>query len=371
MGLLDSLSVKTSRRFCLARLERIYEEMGRRNLSRWIVSNRFNVRYLSGFTGDTGWLVVEPDSAVLITDFRFEEQAGQEVHAGVRIVIDKRDVLTAACDALAKVEGRIGFESEALAYAAFEKLAGAVQAELVPVEGLAESLRKIKDSAEIASLARAVEVGDTVFEEIVKEIRTGMTEVDLAARIDFLLRRRSTDVPPFKTIVASGERSSLPHATPTDRVIGKGDLVKMDFGASLDGYCSDLTRTVVMGKASERQREIHQVVLDAQLKAEAGIRAGVKGSEADGLARQHIESRGFGDKFGHSLGHGVGLEVHEEPRLSQKNETPLESGMVTTVEPGIYIPGWGGVRIEDMVVVEDGGCRVLTSATKRLIELGD
>jgi Xaa-Pro aminopeptidase len=238
------------------------------------------------------------------------------------------------------------------------------------MEGLIESLRKIKDSGEISSIAKAVAAGDAVFAEIVKEIRPGMPEVELAARIDFLLRRRSTDVPPFKTIVASGERSSLPHATPTDRQIGMGDLVKMDFGASLEGYCSDLTRTVVMGKASERQREVHQIVLDAQLRAEAGIRAGVKGNEADGLARQHIESKGYGERFGHSLGHGVGLEIHEEPRLSQKNESPLEPGMVVTVEPGIYIPGWGGVRIEDMIVVEDGSCRVLTSAPKDLIEVG-
>lgn len=354
----------------MTRLERIYDEMGRRNLSRLLVSSQLNVRYLSGFTGDTGWLVVEPGGASLITDFRFEEQAGQEAAGGVRVVIDKREVLTASSDMLAKVEGKIGFEAQALAYAAFERLARAVQAELVPTEGLVESLRKIKDSGEIASLAKAVAASDTVFAEIIKEIRIGMTEIELAARVDFLLRRRSTDVPPFKTIVASGERSSLPHATPTERRIGKGDLVKMDFGASVDGYCSDLTRTVVMGKASERQREIHQIVLEAQLKAEAGIRSGVRGSEADGLARQHIESKGFGDRFGHSLGHGVGLEVHEEPRLSQKNETPLEPGMVTTVEPGIYIPGWGGVRIEDMVVVEDGACRVLTSASKRLIEIG-
>lgn len=355
----------------MTRLERIYEEMGRRNLSRLIVSNQFNVRYLSGFTGDTGWLIVQPGSASLITDFRFEEQAGQEAYSGVQVVIDKRDVLTASCDTLAKVEGKIGFESQSLAYAAFEKLARAVQAELVPVEGLVEALRKIKESDEIVSLAKAVGVGDAVFAEIVKEIREGMAEVEIAARIDYLLRRRSTDVPPFKTIVASGERSSLPHATPTERRIGKGDLVKMDFGASLGGYCSDLTRTVVMGKASERQREIHQIVLEAQIKAEAGIRAGIKGSEADGLARQHIEAKGLGERFGHSLGHGVGLEIHEEPRLSQKNEAPLEPGMVATVEPGIYIPGWGGVRIEDMVVVEDGACRVLTSASKRLIEIGD
>jgi Xaa-Pro aminopeptidase len=279
-------------------------------------------------------------------------------------------MLTAVCEMLGGVDGRIGFEARDLVYAAYLRLAGAVRAELVATEGLVEELRTVKDDGEIATLVRACQVSDAVFDLVTKEIKPGMTEVELAARIDFLLRRRSTDVPPFKSIVASGERASLPHATPTERIIRKGDLVTMDFGASVDGYCSDLTRTVVVGKASDKQREVYDVVLEANLKAEAGIRAGVKGSEADGLARRHIESKGYGERFGHSLGHGVGLEVHEEPRLSLKNDKPLEKGMVATVEPGIYIPGWGGVRVEDIVVIESDGCRVLPRADKRLIEIG-
>lgn len=355
----------------MARLERLYQDMAARNLARFVVSNPHNVRYLSGFTGDTGWLVAEQGGASLITDFRFEEQASEEIQPGVKLVIDKRDVLAATCDALSGVGGKIGFEAASLTFAAFEKLSAAVPAEMAPFTALFEGYRAVKDREEIAALARAVAASDEVFAEIVKEMEVGMTEVELAARIDFLLRRRSTDVPPFKTIVASGERGSLPHATPTSRAIARGDLVTMDFGASVDGYCSDVTRTVTMGKASDKQREVYQTVLEAQLKAEAGIRAGVKGSEADRLARQHIEAKGYGERFGHSLGHGVGLEVHEEPRLSVKNDNPLEAGMVATVEPGIYIPGWGGVRIEDMVVVEDGGCRVLTRADKQLVEIGE
>jgi Xaa-Pro aminopeptidase len=355
----------------LSRLDRLYDEMGRRNWARFIVSNQFNVRYLSGFSGDTGWLIVEPGSASLVTDFRYEEQAAQEVYSGVKVVIDKRDVLAATCDILAEVAGRIGLEGGSLSFAAYEKLSGALQAELASSEGLVETFRKVKDEGEIACIARAVEASDAVFGEIVKEIRPGMGEVELAARIDFLLRRRSTDVPPFKTIVASGERSSLPHATPADRLIAKGDLLTLDFGASIDGYCSDMTRTVTVGRASGKQREIYQIVLEAQLKAEAGVKAGAKGSEIDGLARRHIEAKGYGDQFGHSLGHGVGLQVHEDPRLSQKNDSILEPGMVATVEPGIYIPGFGGVRIEDIVVVEDGGGRVLTKSSKQLIEIGD
>jgi len=354
----------------LKRLGKVHQEMERRNLVSFIVSNEFNVRYLSGFTGDTGWLLVNREGADLVTDFRYEEQATQEAYPGVKVVIDKRDVLAATCDRLAKVEGRIGLEAMALTYGAFEKLAGAVQAELVGIEGLVESYRKVKDDGEIGEITRAVEAADAVFAEVLKDIRPGMTEIELAAKLDYLLRRRSTDVPPFKTIVASGPRASLPHATPSDRVIALGDLLTLDFGASINGYCSDTTRTVVVGKASDKQREVYKIVLDAQLRAEAGLRAGLKGSEADALARQHIEAKGYGKEFGHSLGHGIGLQVHEEPRLSQKNDNPLEVGMVATVEPGVYIPGWGGVRIEDNVVVEEGGCRVLTKSSKQLIEIG-
>lgn len=355
----------------MTRLGKLREQMEHKNLAWMFVSNIFNVRYLSGFSGCTAGLVVGPKEANLITDFRYEEQAAKEAYPGVRVVIDKRDVLAATCEMLSAVEGKVGFEGQTLAYTAFEKLAGAVRADLVPTQELVEGQRKIKDQNEIASMHKAAQVADAVFGEIRLEIKPGMSETDLAARIDFLLRRRSTDVPPFKTIVASGERASLPHAQPTDKKIAKGDLLTLDFGGSIDGYCSDLTRTVVVGKASSKQREVYQIVLDANLKALAGIKAGTRGNEADTLARQHIEAKGYGERFGHSLGHGVGLEVHEEPRLSQKNAEPLEPGMVATVEPGIYIPGWGGVRIEDLVVIEDQGCRLLSAAPKELIEIGE
>ena len=355
----------------MTRLDKLRDQMGAKGLNWLFVSNIFNVRYLSGFSGSTAGLVVSPAEAKLITDFRYEEQASQEAFPGVQVVIDKRDVLGATCEMLASAEGKIGFEAGALPYGSFEKLAGAVKAELVPTEGMAESLRKVKDEAELASLLKAARASDAVFGEILREIRPGISEVDLAARIDFLLRQRSTDVPPFKTIVASGVRASLPHAQPTPKPIDKGDLLTMDFGASVDGYCSDLTRTVVVGKASARQQEIYGIVLEANQKALAGIKAGVKGNEADSLARQHIEAKGYGERFGHGLGHGVGLEIHEEPRLSQKNIEVLEAGMVATVEPGVYIPGWGGVRIEDLMVVETEGCRLLSGAPKQLIEVGD
>ena len=231
-----------------------------------------------------------------------------------------------------------------------------------------ETLRATKDENEIASISKAAAIADSVFTEIVREIRVGLSEVDVAARIDFLLRKKSSEVSAFRTIVASGSHSSLPHATPTARIIRKGDLVKMDFGAIWDGYCSDITRTVVMGKAPDKVREIYGVVLEAQKCAIDGIRAGMASREADSLARGYIESKGYGDNFGHGLGHG--LEVHEAPRLSKRSDETLKSGNVVTVEPGIYVTGWGGVRIEDMVVVRDGGCDVLTTADKQLVEVG-
>jgi Xaa-Pro aminopeptidase len=352
------------------RLEALGKELAERELDRLLVSNIFNVRYLSGFSGSTGWLLVGREGATLITDFRYKEQAEGEVYRGIEIRIDSRDALAVVCEMAGGLKGKLGFEARSLAYAAYEKLRAAAR-DLVGTDGLVESLRKTKDESEIASIRRAVEIADAVFADIIKEIRAGMTEVDIAARIDFILRKKSSKVPAFKTIVASGEHSSLPHAEPTMRVIRDGDVVKMDFGAIWDGYCSDIARTVVVGKASDKIREVYGIVLEAQKEAIAGIRAGIKCSDADGSARQAIEAKGYGEGFGHSLGHGIGLEVHEGPRLSQKSEETLESAMTVTVEPGIYIPGWGGVRIEDIVVVRDDGCEVLTAAAKALVELGN
>jgi Xaa-Pro aminopeptidase len=354
----------------VSRLERLSAELKNRKLDAFVVSNIHNVRYLSGFSGSTAILFVGPEGPVMITDFRYEEQSAAEVGDPIEVRIEKRDALTATCDLAAEVRGRTGFESGSLTYASYEKLVGAVGGELVPAEGIIEKLRRVKDPGEIDLLARAAEIADQAFSRIVKEIRPGMTEAAVAARLDFHLREISTEVPSFDTICASGPNSSLPHAGVTTRVIEEGDLLKMDFGAIWKGYCSDITRTVVVGKASEKAQEIYGIVLEAQRKALEGIKAGLTGKEVDSMARDLIASRGYGDRFGHGLGHGIGLEVHETPRLSQKWEEPLEAGAVVTVEPGIYLPGWGGIRIEDDVVIEEGGSRNLTGATKELLEIG-
>jgi len=358
------------------RIEAVSRRMAERGLKNLVVSNIHNVRYLSGFSGSTAMMLIASDKATLVTDFRYKEQAEGEVFGDVEVRIDTREALKAICEMVGEVKGKTGLEAGTLSYSAYDKLRAAAE-DAVPVEpgvsssGLVGDLRMIKDEDEIASLKKAAGIADDVFSDIVKEIRAGMTEVAIAARIDYMLRLKSTEVPAFDTIVASGDHASLPHASPSMRVVRNGDLITMDFGAIWDGYCSDITRTVVVGKASDRVKKIYGIVLEAQMAAIDGIRAGRACSDIDALARDHIEAKGYGDNFGHGLGHGLGLEVHEGPRLSKKSEETLATGMVTTVEPGIYIPGWGGVRIEDDVVVRDGGFENLTGASKELIEVGE
>jgi Xaa-Pro aminopeptidase len=359
----------------MTRIEAVAGKLAERGLENLVVSNIHNVRYLSGFSGSTAMMLIASGKATLVTDFRYKEQAEGEVFEGIEVRIDTREALKAVCEMVSEVKGKTGLEAGTLTYSAYDKLRAAAQ-EAVPIEpgplsaGIIGDLRKFKDEKEIESLRKAAQIADEVFSEIVKEIRAGMTEVKIAARIDYMLRLGSREVPSFETIVASGEHASLPHASPTLRVLKEGDLVTMDFGAIWDGYCSDITRTVVVGKASDKVREVYGIVLEAQLAAIDGIKAGAACCDIDALARDLIETRGYGENFGHGLGHGLGLEVHEGPRLSKKSEEILAAGMVTTVEPGIYIPGWGGVRIEDDVVVRDGRCENLTGASKELIEVG-
>lgn len=353
----------------MTRLERLLRHLEEIDIERLIVVNMSNIRYLSGFTGSTAAMIVGEGMTVLVTDFRYKEQAEGEVGQGIEVKVDSRDTITAIADLLEGFEGRVGFESAHLSYQSYLKIRQKVKGDLVAIEDAVERFRRVKDEDEIEKIENAVKIADQTFEEIIGEIHPGSTEVEIAGRLDYMLRMKSGEIPAFDTIVASGEHASLPHARPGFRRIADGDMVKMDFGAIWDGYRSDLTRTVVLGKASEKIRQIYQIVLEANQAAIAGIRSGLKASEIDSLARSIIERAGYGENFGHSLGHGVGLDVHESPRLSAKNDQYLEAGNVVTIEPGIYIPGWGGIRIEDIVVVTENGCRVLTSAPKHLIEV--
>lgn len=349
------------------RLEALRRTMGERGVEGFLVTNLVNIRYLVGFTGTAGLLLVLPQEAVFFTDFRYDEQAHDEV-VGCRIEIAKGTLFDAMAAEPAAGARKIGFEGADLKYASFEKLEELLKGkELTSMVGVVEGQRLRKDVHEIERIRAAVALGDRIFEEICTFVAPGMTETEVAAEIDCRMRRAGAENPAFDTIVASGPRSSLPHAKPTNRALTRGDFVVMDFGAFLDGYASDMTRTILVGEPTAQQREVYEMVQAAQKQALGAVRSGLSGVDADRSARSTIEKGGYGTRFGHGLGHGLGLEVHEDPKLSQESKDTLEAGMVVTIEPGIYVPGWGGVRIEDVVVIRDGGCEVLTTSPKELV----
>lgn len=329
-----------------------------------------NRRYLSGFTGSSGYLLITGQEAVLITDFRYTEQAkGQAPH--FRVV----EHGSSAPDAIrAELESagvkRLAFETDHLTYALYaaynEKFA---PVELIPTEGIVEKIRAVKDEQEIATIRQACAIADAAFSHILGFLKPGISERDVALELEFFMRRQGAKSSSFDIIVASGTRSSLPHGVASDKILQQGDFVKLDFGALYDGYCSDITRTVVLGEPNEQQKQIYNIVLEAQLRALDHLKPGMSGKEADALARDLIREKGYGDQFGHTLGHGLGLYIHEAPRLSALSDDRLEPGMVVTVEPGIYIPGFGGVRIEDDVVITESGIDILTRSTKELVIL--
>jgi Xaa-Pro aminopeptidase len=325
-----------------------------------------NRRYVTGFTGSAGLALVTLADIILAVDFRYEEQAAAEAPE-CTVVRGGRDPLAALAAAMKdRMPRSIGFEAEFVPYAQVERLREKLApAELVPLNTI-DRLRWVKDAAEVAAIARAVEIADAAYFHILETLRSGCSERAAALELEMFMRKAGAERLAFDTVLASGPRSALPHGRASDRVMGVGEFVTLDFGAMWQGYCSDCTRTVVLGSADERQRHLYGVVLDAQRQALAMIRAGVAGRDVDARARSVIAAAGFGEAFGHSLGHGVGLEVHEGPRLSPQEDAVLEPGMVLTVEPGIYLPGWGGVRIEDLVVVTEEGCRILTRAPKDL-----
>lgn len=328
-----------------------------------------NVTYVSGFTGSAGLAVVTGREAHLVVDFRYVEQAASQAPDLLRLHA-KGPLLDGAAELLRQLGvRRVGIEEEFLAVAQYRKLSSAIApAEVVPVEGF-DRMRWRKDAAEVAAIRRAMQVAEAAFGDVLPLIRPGAVERDIAVALEERLRRRGSGRPPFEIIVASGPRAALPHGVAGARILGPGECVTVDFGAVIEGYASDCTRTVVTAPAGDRHREIYSIVLAAQQAALAGLRGGLTGREADALGRAVIAQAGYGDAFGHSLGHGVGLSVHEGPTLSPREEAVLEPGAVVTVEPGIYLPGWGGVRIEDLVVIAEGGCENLTTLAKDLIEV--
>lgn len=348
------------------RRERLRGRLSENGHGALLVTSMPNIRYLSGFTGSAGVLMVASDGADLfVTDGRYDRQAREEIADGIEVEIVGDPALEVARERLGeRGGGKVACEAEHLSVAAWRAWEEAGGPPLEPVSGWVESLRAVKSPEEVDAIRRAARVADGAFEEIVAWLRPGVTERETAARLDLILAERGAQGRPFETIAAFGERSALPHARPGARVLREDDVVLLDFGAVVDGYCSDMTRTVACGNPGETMGEVYTVVLRAQTAALDGLRAGLTGREADALARDVIETAGHGDAFSHSLGHGIGLEVHEGPRLSKKSEDRLPAGAVVTVEPGVYLAGVGGVRIEDDVVLLESGVEILTESPK-------
>ncbi len=335
-----------------------------------VITKPQNLRYVTGFTGSAGIAVVTPAHAHLVLDFRYLEQAATQAPKFARVHA-RGPLVDAAAGVLRDLGARrAGVEADTMPIGAFRRLQAAIEpGTVIPLDGL-DSLRWQKTPEEIQTIGRAAAIADAACEEILPMIRPGARERDIAVELEYRMRRRGADRPAFDVIVASGPRSALPHGVASDRTIGPGEFVTVDYGAVVDGYASDCTRTVVTAPATDRHREIYHVVLEAQRASLAALRAGMTGKDADAIARSRITQAGYGEAFGHSLGHGVGLGLHEGPTLSPREEAVLPPGAVVTVEPGVYLPGWGGVRIEDLVVITEHGCEVLTHLPKTLIEVG-
>ena len=354
------------------RLAALLEGLTGAHVDALLVTSLANVRYLTGFSGSSALLLVTQRDTLLITDFRYQTQAADEVGTMARVSIEPQSLWTGLWQQLGQMAGVqvIGFESAHLLHRDFQRLmeAGA-RWQWRPTLDLVETLRERKDPGEVRMIERAAEVAIRALERTLAEVTVGMTELQVAGVLERALRDEGSEGFPFPSIVASGPRSALPHARASSAKIRSGDFLLLDFGAEVGGYCADITRTVVVGRANDEQREIYDVVRHANQQASSDIRAGMSGREADAIARSYIERRGYGELFGHGLGHGVGLEVHEAPRLARTADGPLSEGAVVTIEPGVYRPGWGGVRIEDDVVLDPAGPRILTNFTRELLEI--
>jgi Xaa-Pro aminopeptidase len=333
-----------------------------------LVSELVNVRYLTGYTGSNGIGLIGPELRAFATDFRYREQVADEVDPSFERHEAPRDLVKAIEVVLPGAEFRLGFEAGHVSVSAFnrlrEQLPGRI--ELVATDGLIEQLRAVKQPDEVARMRAATALADRAFEVLLEQGLVGRTETELALALEVEMRRAGARRASFETIVASGPHGARPHAQPRDVEITAGQLVVIDWGAELDGYCSDCTRTVATGEPGEHAREIYALVLSAQLAGLGAVRAGAAGKQVDSVAREVIDSAGYGEHFGHGLGHGVGLEIHESPWLSQSYDGTLEDGNAVTVEPGVYLPGAFGVRIEDLVVARPGEPEILTSIAKEL-----
>lgn len=350
----------------MSRVSKLRTQMKKVNIDAFLVTSPENRRYMSGFTGTSAMCLVLPEKAYLLTDFRYIEQAKEQA--------PEFEVIKTGVNPFEKVKElagsieQLGIEEDHMTFAEYHKLKDTLHnIELSPQVKCLTELRAIKEPEELEKIRRAVEIADSAFDHILEYVKPGRTEEEIAIELEFFMRKAGASGPSFEFIAASGRRSAMPHGVASSKTIEKGDLLTLDFGAIYQGYCSDITRTIVFGEPDKKQRSIYEIVLKAQMAAIEAVKPGIKGKAVDAVARGVIAEAGYGDYFGHGLGHSVGLAIHENPRFSMNEDTVIEPGMVITVEPGIYLPGWGGVRIEDIVVVTKNGCEVLTQAPKEFI----
>lgn len=352
------------------RITKVHKLMEEEGLDGLLIDSAVSRFYLTGFTGTAGRVLFTRKNNYFITDFRYTEQARQQTRGFEVLEVTRKQV--EKIGELAKEDGvkKLGFEAKTVSFAQFEKYREKMpEVELLPTQDLIAGLRIIKDKSEVEKIRKAVEITDRAFEHICNFIKPGLTEREVALELEYFMKKEGAEKNAFDFIVASGKRSSLPHGVATDKKLKVGDFITMDFGAVYQGYCSDMTRTVVLGEPTAKQREIYEIVLKAQLEVIEKIKPGMTCQEADALARDIIAEAGYKENFGHSLGHGIGVEVHEGPRVSYASEEVLKVGMLITDEPGIYIPDWGGVRIEDDLLITEDGCEVLNQSPKELIIL--
>ncbi|MBV7389797.1 M24 family metallopeptidase [Enterococcus alishanensis] len=353
----------------IKRTEKLRELMKKEVVDSYLVTSPANLRYLTNFTGTAGMALITLEEAYFITDFRYMEQAAEQV-ADFTILQHSGNIVETIIDIIEKNQLQVlAFEDTQMTFADYTVFEESLAIELSPASGLIESLREIKDDDEVAIIKKACTIADAAYEYILKTIRPGMTEIEVANQIDFYMRSLGATGVSFDTIVASGIRSALPHGVASEKVITPGDMITLDFGCVYQGYVSDITRTFAIDDPGEELRKIYQIVLDAQLAVLDAAQAGVSGAQLDGVARDIITTAGYGENFGHSTGHGIGLEIHEGPLLSRRNDQLVKVGNVVTNEPGIYIPNLGGVRIEDDLLILAEGNQILTESSKELIIL--
>lgn len=353
------------------RVQKLVETMGLKEHHAVLLHNPSNMFYISGYSGE-GVVMVSRGGCAVITDFRYTEQAENEAKGFAVHMTEtgrtQNDIINNLCMEIGV--DKVFFEDDYLTVHAYEKLRETVKGvEWRTVSGAVEQLREVKDEEELAFIAKACQITSEAFERLLPNVKEGMSEKQIAGLLEFEMRSLGAEGTAFSTIVAAGVNGSLPHAVPGDYLISQGDMITFDFGAKVGGYCADMTRTVAVGQPSEKMRKVYQIVLEAQKMAQDAVHAGKSCREVDAIARDYIDSNGYQGRFGHGLGHSLGIDIHEDPRFNTVSTAVLKENQVMTVEPGIYLPGVGGVRIENSVVVLKDGCRPLTTPTRDLIIL--